>query len=360
MRLSGENDNWDYFSIFPSISTVKLKLLTRVMKLKLNISAKDVQGLGNKNQMVVNFNHNKGSLNKTKLNNEIGYMNCHTFSSHGYTIVEVERKFNKEIQVTGFNKSFFIMQFMLQGYLGNKLNNRHIDIPECKNIAGFYNLDDFKYAYDRQNVYSRFIKIVFNDETMLELVNKYPDSFSDVYNNYRKGGTFFLNNAPQVTTPEMLLTISQMKNAWLMGNANQVYVESKILELLSLRLQQARDILIDFKQNECKSIDDFEKIHEAKRLLLADLSETPTIPELSRHVGLNECKLKYGFRKVFNQTLFECLFDYKMEYARFLLLDTDKPVLDISYECGYSDPSYFATAFKKKHGVTPKVFRKRA
>jgi len=330
------------------------------MKLNLNINTQDLQGLSSENRIAINFNRNKGNLNRTQLKNEIGYMNCNTINTHGYMIMDVERMFNRDIQVTGFKKSFFIMQFMLNGYMGNKLRNRHIDIPECKNIAGFYNLDDFKYSHDRQNVYTKFINIVFKDEIMLELVNKYPDSFSDVYNNCKKGDTFFLNNAPQVTTHEMLYIIAQMNNSWLMGNANHIYIESKILELLSIRLQQNRNLLIDINKNECKCLSEFEKIHEAKRLLLADMNKTPTIPELSKHVGINECKLKYGFKQLYRQTVFECLFDYKMEYAHALLLDTDKPVLDISYECGYADPSYFAAAFKRRYGVTPKHYRKRA
>ena len=330
------------------------------MKLNLNINTKDFQGLSSENRMVINFNNNKGNLNKTQLNNEIGYMNYDAISTAGFTIIKVERMFNQDIQISGFKESFFTMQFMLDGYMGIAFKNRQVDILGYQNIASFHSLDDFKYACDKQNIYSKFIKIVFKDETMLELANKYPDSFSDVYNNYQNGDTFFLNNAPHVTTPCMLYIISQMRNAWLMGNANQIYIESKILELLSLQLQQVNNTLIDINQNECKSLNEFEKIHEAKRLLLADLNNTPTIPELSKQVGINECKLKYGFKKVFNKTVFECLFDYKMEYARFLLLDTDKPVLDISYECGYFDPSYFAAAFKKKHGVTPKRFRKRA
>lgn len=84
----------------------------------------------------------------------------------------------------------------------------------------------------------------------------------------------------------------------------------------------------------------------------------PTLPELARQVGTNECKLKRDFRAVFDNTVYGLLFDHKMAHARALLLDTDRLVGDIAREVGYSHPAHFSTAFKKEHGVSPSRFRR--
>ncbi len=331
------------------------------MKLSLDISVRDLQDLAQEGKISVNIENRLVDLHQKQLKNKFGYMNYNNFATSGFLIEEVDRLFSRDIQISGFERTCFSMHFMLDGFLGHKFKNKDISIEGCKNYAGYINLDNLKHVYDKQNLYSKFIMIEVKDKTMLELANKYPDSFSDVYYNYLKGDTFFVNNdSQQTTTPDMLHAISQIRNSWLLGSANDIYRESKILELLSLQLQQGKETIIDINQNGCNSIGEFEKIHEAKRLLLADMNNTPTIPELSRHVGLNECKLKYGFRKVYNQTVFECLYDFKMVLARKLLLDTDKTVLEIAFECGYGDASNFAASFKRKYGVTPKQFRKRA
>ena len=43
--------------------------------------------------------------------------------------------------------------------------------------------------------------------------------------------------------------------------------------------------------------------------------------------------------------------------AATLLYDTDLPITNIAYSCGYSDPLAFSKAFKKIKGVSPKEYR---
>ena len=41
-----------------------------------------------------------------------------------------------------------------------------------------------------------------------------------------------------------------------------------------------------------------------------------------------------------------------------MLSETDEAVKSVAYDCGFSNPKYFSTAFKKKFGVSPSGFRK--
>lgn len=82
--------------------------------------------------------------------------------------------------------------------------------------------------------------------------------------------------------------------------------------------------------------------------------------QLARQVGINKTKLKYCFREIYKTTIFGYLFDYKMELASKMLLDTQNSVLEIAHECGYEYASHFTTAFKRKFGITPKEFRIRS
>ncbi|MEZ0119143.1 UNVERIFIED_ORG: YesN/AraC family two-component response regulator [Heyndrickxia coagulans] len=47
----------------------------------------------------------------------------------------------------------------------------------------------------------------------------------------------------------------------------------------------------------------------------------------------------------------------RMEEAKSLLKNTNFPIQEIAGEVGYDDPAYFCKQFKKKTGVTPKVYR---
>ncbi|WP_421919771.1 helix-turn-helix transcriptional regulator [Marinifilum sp.] len=157
----------------------------------------------------------------------------------------------------------------------------------------------------------------------------------------------------------MIQILSQIKNAYLLGNASDVYTEAKIMEILALQLQQNTYYQEIFKCSQLKNINEVEKKREAKSVLIADLKQSPTIPELSKHVGINESKLKYGFKEVYNTTIHQYLFEYKMDLARKLLIDTNFAIFEIAHQCGYDEPAYFSNAFKRKFGMYPREFRSR-
>ena len=47
-----------------------------------------------------------------------------------------------------------------------------------------------------------------------------------------------------------------------------------------------------------------------------------------------------------------------MMIAQKRLGTTDDRIIDIAFDCGFSDAAYFATAFKKFCGMTPLQYRK--
>lgn len=330
------------------------------MKSNLNISVNDLSDLSKEGRLLINEkNIFKGSL-ELKNKSEIGFINCNFHNTRDYCVSENEAIFYKDVKLFGHEGSFFVMSFLMEGIANRSHRNLDINETGSKNNAGYFNANDYLYTRHKSNVYSKSFEIIIKDDTLEELANKYPELLSTVYRNSLKENSFLVNQHYHKTTVEMLQIISQIKNAGLMGNSSHIYIEAKIQELLFIQMQQGLDSQIETNQNQCRSIDDLDKIHEARRLLLADLNQTPTIPELSKCVGINECKLKYGFKKIHNQTIFECLFDYKMDFARKLLLNTNKAVLDIAFDCGYNDASYFAVAFRKKYGVAPKRFRDKA
>ena len=67
-------------------------------------------------------------------------------------------------------------------------------------------------------------------------------------------------------------------------------------------------------------------------------------------------KLKAGFKEIYGDTVFNFLFDYKMEFARKLLDTGSYNVNEVGLKIGYSTSSHFIAAFKKKFGTTPKKY----
>jgi len=46
-----------------------------------------------------------------------------------------------------------------------------------------------------------------------------------------------------------------------------------------------------------------------------------------------------------------------LQKAKYLLLNEDLSISEISYKVGFASQAYFSTVFKSKFGVTPKGFK---
>lgn len=102
---------------------------------------------------------------------------------------------------------------------------------------------------------------------------------------------------------------------------------------------------------------DLDRLHQAQEILLHDLENPPSLTELAQQVGLNDYKLKSGFRQVFGTTVFGYLHQQRMQSARNLLISTDLNITEIANQVGYTSLSAFSTAFKKFFGISPSRFR---
>lgn len=65
------------------------------------------------------------------------------------------------------------------------------------------------------------------------------------------------------------------------------------------------------------------------------------------------------FNSVMNMGFNEYLTAVRVSKSEKLLLDTDKSITEIAYECGFSTSSYFIMKFKEKNRIPPLGFRKK-
>jgi AraC-like DNA-binding protein len=136
----------------------------------------------------------------------------------------------------------------------------------------------------------------------------------------------------------------------------QFYYDIKVSELLFQLLNTS------FKTNhKTHYFTPFEtaRIHEARNILEKYIDKKPpSIRSLSKQVAINEFKLKSGFRKYFHSGIFEWLMEQKMQHARQLILNSNKPIKEIASLVGYPRTTNFITAFRRKFGATPGALRR--
>nr|WP_320114421.1 AraC family transcriptional regulator [uncultured Desulfuromonas sp.] len=97
-------------------------------------------------------------------------------------------------------------------------------------------------------------------------------------------------------------------------------------------------------------------IDEAVDILRSEWVDPPTIAALARRVGINECYLKAGFRKIIGLSIGEFVRKLRMERALELIESGNHSVLETAFCVGYSNPSHFSAAFKRFYGRLPSFY----
>jgi AraC family transcriptional activator of pyochelin receptor len=164
--------------------------------------------------------------------------------------------------------------------------------------------------------------------------------------------------APMGTiAPNVQLVLQQILNCPYTGSIQQVYLEGKALELIALQSAQFLRSVQASPHHPLKR-SDVDRIHQARAIVSQRLENPPSLLELARAVGLNDCTLKRGFRQVFGTTVFGYIRQQRLMKARQLLQDTEMSVAEVTCLVGYTHPGHFAAAFKREFGVSPKVFKR--
>ena len=161
------------------------------------------------------------------------------------------------------------------------------------------------------------------------------------------------------TTPEMARILQLILHCPHQDGIRRLYLEAKALELLALCLTQLTSHCSTASPSGGVTPKDCDALHRAKTLLLQNITNPPSLAELARQAGISERKLQRGFQQMFGTTVFGLLHDHRMEQAR-QLLEADKMTIEaIANTVGIAHRGYFASAFKRKFGTTPREYLKR-
>lgn len=153
-------------------------------------------------------------------------------------------------------------------------------------------------------------------------------------------------------TPAMYDIINQMRHAPYSGSLKSLFLEAKVVELFLGLVGQ-----LDKHDKSFGAIllskADIPKLYDVKDYIERHFSADLSIVALSKAAGINQTKLKAGFKSLFKTTVFGYINDLRLAEAKRLLLDGGMYVHEVAYQVGFAYPHYFSAAFKKKFGLSP-------
>ncbi|GAB3934740.1 helix-turn-helix domain-containing protein [Mucilaginibacter myungsuensis] len=154
------------------------------------------------------------------------------------------------------------------------------------------------------------------------------------------------------TDPAMAAIIGMIIRHAGEGPFHRIMMIAKTLELLFMTMTNESKPGEGTDQSKLPPADR-QKLDAARTLIGRDLQSPCTLIELAHKVGLNDFKLKKGFKELYGTTVFGYLTDLRMEKAKRMIASGQYTIGEIAHEVGYKNGHHFTVAFKKKFGHVP-------
>ncbi len=132
------------------------------------------------------------------------------------------------------------------------------------------------------------------------------------------------------------------------------FIKASFLEFILFIIRCQR-----FEQNVIKEIDvDNMLIQEIATYIYNNFEKKISLDDISTKFHISRSYLSKKFKAVTGFGFKEYLINIRIKNACSLLLETDKSITDIAFECGFNDSNYFGDAFRNVKGVSPHKYRK--
>ena len=151
-------------------------------------------------------------------------------------------------------------------------------------------------------------------------------------------------------------------DAYIVKPFNVQYLEENIKNLLKnrevLKGHYTSELPADNRRNSSGKKIDRKFINEFTAIVESNIAnENFGVDDICKEINISRVQLYRKVKAVLGYNINEYILDVRMQKAKYLLLNEDLSISEISYKVGFSSQAYFSTVFKSKFGMTPKGFK---
>lgn len=270
----------------------------------------------------------------------------------GKDVLYIADRHKKEFTYPIHNHSVYELNFV-----ENAKGVRRI-VGDSQEVIGDYDLclitsPNLEHVWEQNECHSddiREITVQFDfsmsDETLFGR-NPYA-SITRMMQEAKKGLSFPLQAIMKVYG--MLDTLSSVKDGF--------YAVQQFLTILYelSRCENART-LASSSYAKVAVEDDSRRILKVKNFISKNYMDELRLPELASLAGMSSSAFSRFFKLHTGRNISEYIIDLRLGYAARMLVDTDKSISEIGFDCGFNNLSNFNRIFKKKKGCSPSEFR---
>ncbi|WP_201522986.1 helix-turn-helix domain-containing protein [Aliarcobacter butzleri] len=280
-----------------------------------------------------------------------GYMNCKKeIVSDDIYLFKTHAQANKDFSIQTNSKvdSLFI-NIILDGkvqYLSNT-DDKIETFKKNDTYIKYIDEADSMTALDK-NSFSKGIAISIKNDFLEKQLSTYSYLLDKI-----KTSSSFIH---RVDNSLNIKLANELFNSPFTNELHNIYLQSKVLEIIYNQFKEFEKCLCK-KECNCEKIklsnEDIQALYKARDIILLT-HDFPDLSTLARKVAINEFKLKFGFKKLFNTTVGQMILEHKMIHAKQLLETSEFSILEIANFVGYKYQQSFSNAFFQFFGLRPK------
>jgi AraC-like DNA-binding protein len=151
-------------------------------------------------------------------------------------------------------------------------------------------------------------------------------------------------------------------DAYIVKPFNIQYLEENIRSLLknreSLKGHYTSELSNDNIRNSASRKIDRKFVNEFSSIIENNIAnENFSVNDICTALGISRVQLYRKVKAVLGYNINEYILNVRIQKAKYLLLNEDLSIAEVSYKVGFSSAAYFSTVMKSKLGVTPTEFR---
>lgn len=128
-----------------------------------------------------------------------------------------------------------------------------------------------------------------------------------------------------------------------------ITMKSLVLSLVQQIMMRFQNHVIPYENQQMNRMIEYINDHLSETILLADIG---------LYMNMSLYQMQKLFKKHKKCTIRQYIIERRISHSLGLLLNTDYTILEIANECGYENPSKFASLFKKYYQMSPLKYRK--
>lgn len=156
--------------------------------------------------------------------------------------------------------------------------------------------------------------------------------------------------------PRLTALLQQLRDEAEARTPSPLFVRG-VAQAIAIHLARNYAEISETAKGETSALPGF-KLRRVTDWMTEHLAEEFSLPRLAAQAGMSESHFNRSFKRATGLPPSQYHIRLRMDGARRLLRETERSVIEIGNEIGYSNPSHFARVFRKETGLSPSDYRK--